>query len=199
MKNETTFFIAISNYNMNEKEAIKELEKLREEINYHNHRYYILDSPVISDAEYDRLFKKLQELENNFPHLITPDSPTQRVGAMPLDEFKTIAHTIPMLSLNNANNVEEARGFDERVKRFLETKEEIEYVAEPKMDGLAIELVYVDGLFTAGSTRGDGYTGEDVTLNLRTVKSIPLRLLNKTVEKVKVEGGNFTFTYTCPS
>ena len=126
---------------MNEKEAIKELEKLREEINYHNHRYYILDSPVISDAEYDRLFKKLQELENNFPHLITPDSPTQRVGAMPLDEFKTIAHTIPMLSLNNANNVEEARGFDERVKRFLETKEEIEYVAEPKMDGLAIELV----------------------------------------------------------
>ena len=189
MKNETTFFIAISNYNMNEKEAIKELEKLREEINYHNHRYYILDSPVISDAEYDRLFKKLQELENNFPHLITPDSPTQRVGAMPLDEFKTIAHTIPMLSLNNANNVEEAREFDERVKRFLETKEEIEYVAEPKMDGLAIELVYVDGLFTAGSTRGDGYTGEDVTLNLRTVKSIPLRLLNKTVEKVKVEGG----------
>jgi len=174
---------------MNEKEAIKELEKLREEINYHNHRYYILDSPVISDAEYDRLFKKLQELENNFPHLITPDSPTQRVGAMPLDEFKTIAHTIPMLSLNNANNVEEAREFDERVKRFLETKEEIEYVAEPKMDGLAIELVYVDGLFTAGSTRGDGYTGEDVTLNLRTVKSIPLRLLNKTVEKVKVEGG----------
>jgi len=188
VKNETTFFIAISNYNMNEKEAIKELEKLREEINYHNHRYYILDSPVISDAEYDRLFKKLQELENNFPHLITPDSPTQRVGAMPLDEFKTIAHTIPMLSLNNANNVEEAREFDERVKRFLETKEEIEYVAEPKMDGLAIELVYVDGLFTAGSTRGDGYTGEDVTLNLRTVKSIPLRLLNKTVEKVKVEG-----------
>ncbi|OGW01205.1 MAG: DNA ligase (NAD(+)) LigA [Nitrospinae bacterium RIFCSPLOWO2_01_FULL_39_10] len=168
---------------------MKELEKLREEINYHNHRYYILDSPVISDAEYDRLFKKLQELENNFPHLITPDSPTQRVGAMPLDEFKTIAHTIPMLSLNNANNVEEAREFDERVKRFLETKEEIEYVAEPKMDGLAIELVYVDGLFTAGSTRGDGYTGEDVTLNLRTVKSIPLRLLNKTVEKVKVEGG----------
>ena len=162
---------------MNEKEAIKELEKLREEINYHNHRYYILDSPVISDSEYDRLFRRLQELETKFPHLITPDSPTRRVGAMPLDEFKTIAHTIPMLSLNNANNVEEAREFDERVKRFLETKDEIEYVAEPKMDGLAIELVYVDGLFTAGSTRGDGYTGEDVTLNLRTVKSIPLRLI----------------------
>ncbi len=174
---------------LDEKAALKELEKLREEINYHNHRYYILDSPVISDAEYDRLFKKLQELENNFPYLITPDSPTQRVGAMPLDEFKTIAHTIPMLSLNNANTIEEAREFDERVKRFLETKEEIEYVAEPKMDGLAIELIYVNGLFSAGSTRGDGYTGEDVTLNLRTVNSIPLRLLNKTEEKVKVEGG----------
>src|SRR3990167_7224793 len=162
---------------LDEKAALKELEKLREEINYHNHRYYILDSPVISDAEYDRLFKELQELEKKFPHLITPDSPTQRVGAKPLEEFKTIAHTIPMLSLNNANTVEEAREFDERVKRFLETKDEIEYVAEPKMDGLAIELVYVDGLFTDGSTRGDGYTGEDVTLNLKTVKSIPLKLI----------------------
>ncbi len=176
---------------LDEKSAIKELEKLREEINYHNHRYYILDSPVISDAEYDRLFKRLQEIEKTFPHLVTPDSPTQRVGAKPLEEFKTIAHTIPMLSLNNANTIEDTREFNERVKRFLETKEEIEYVAEPKMDGLAIELVYVDGLFTAGSTRGDGYTGEDVTFNLKTVKSIPLRLLHKTKEKVKaeVEGG----------
>jgi DNA ligase (NAD+) len=165
---------------MDEKTAIKELEKLREEINYHNYRYYILDNPVISDAEYDRLFKKLQELEAKFPPLITPDSPTQRVGAKPLSEFKTIAHTIPMLSLNNANTVEEAREFDERVKRFLETKNEIEYVAEPKMDGLAIELIYINGIFTAGSTRGDGYTGEDVTLNLKTVKSIPLKLLSQT-------------------
>ncbi|MBI3582777.1 MAG: NAD-dependent DNA ligase LigA [Nitrospinae bacterium] len=173
---------------MDEKVALKELEKLREEINYHNHRYYILDSPVISDAEYDRLFKKLQEIEKKFPHLITPDSPTQRVGAKPLSEFKTIAHTIPMLSLNNANTIEEAREFDERVKRFLETKGEIEYVAEPKMDGLAIELVYVDGIFTAGSTRGDGYTGEDVTQNLKTIKSIPLRLLMEEQVKVEIKG-----------
>lgn len=181
---------------LDEKVAIKELEKLREEINYHNHRYYILDSPVISDAEYDRLFKKLQELEKKFPHLITPDSPTRRVGAKPLEEFKTIAHTIPMLSLNNANTIEEAREFDERVKRFLETKDEIEYVAEPKMDGLAIELVYINGIFTAGSTRGDGYTGEDVTLNLKTVKSIPLKLLSqakgqKIPERLEIRGEVF--------
>ena len=181
---------------MNEKEALKELERLREEINYHNYRYYILDSPVISDAEYDRLFKKLQEIEKKFPHLITPDSPTQKVGAKPLSEFKTISHTIPMLSLNNANIIEDAREFDERVKRFLETKDEIEYVAEPKMDGLAIELVYVNGIFTAGSTRGDGYRGEDVTLNLKTVKSIPLKLMSepkvhRIPEKLEVRGEVF--------
>lgn len=173
---------------MDEREALKEIEKLRDEINYHNYRYYILDNPVISDAEYDRLFKRLIEFEEKFPRLITPNSPSQRVGAKPLEEFQTVAHTIPMLSLNNANTPEEAREFDEKIKRFLNTKEEIEYVAEPKLDGLAIELVYADGIFTGGSTRGDGYTGEDVTLNLRTVKSIPLRLLNKTEEKVEVEG-----------
>ena len=173
---------------MDEREALKEIEKLRDEINFHNYRYYILDNPVISDAEHDRLFKRLIEFEEKFPHLITPDSPSQRVGAKPLEEFQTVAHTIPMLSLNNANTPEEAREFDEKIKRFLNTKEEIEYVAEPKLDGLAIELVYADGIFTGGSTRGDGYTGEDVTLNLRTVKSIPLRLLNKTEEKVEIEG-----------
>ncbi|HBA26788.1 MAG TPA: DNA ligase (NAD(+)) LigA [Nitrospinae bacterium] len=181
---------------MNEKEALKELERLREEINYHNYRYYILDSPVISDAEYDRLFKKLQEIEKKFPHLITPDSPTQKVGAKPLSEFKTISHTIPMLSLNNANTIEDAKEFDERVKRFLETKEEIEYVAEPKMDGLAIELVYVNGIFTAGSTRGDGYRGEDVTLNLKTVKSIPLKLIPPKPPFIKGGEGGF---YPVPS
>lgn len=164
---------------MDEREALKEIEKLRDEINYHNYRYYILDSPVISDAEYDRLFKRLIEFEEKFPRLITPDSPSQRVGAKPLEEFQTVAHTIPMLSLNNVNTPEEAREFDEKIKRFLNTKEEIEYVAEPKLDGLAIELVYTNGIFTGGSTRGDGYTGEDVTLNLRTVKSIPLKLIGE--------------------
>ncbi len=169
---------------MDEKKALKEIEKLREEINYHNYRYYILDSPVISDAEYDRLFKRLLELEEKFPFSLTPDSPTRRIGAKPLEEFKSAAHTIPMLSLNNANTTDEAREFDERIKRFLETDKDVEYIAEPKMDGLAIELIYTNGIFAAGSTRGDGYTGEDVTVNLRTIKSIPLKLQ----VKAEVEG-----------
>ncbi|MBI3601207.1 MAG: NAD-dependent DNA ligase LigA [Nitrospinae bacterium] len=176
---------------MDKKKILKEIEKLREEINYHNYRYYILDSPVISDTEYDRLFKRLLELEEKFPFSLTPDSPTQRIGAKPLEEFKTAAHTIPMLSLNNANKTDEAREFDERVKRFLETDKDIEYVAEPKMDGLAIELIYANGIFTAGSTRGDGYTGEDVTLNLRTIKSIPLRLIPPAPSRLEVRGEVF--------
>ncbi len=155
----------------------KEIEKLRDEINYHNYRYYVLDSPVISDAEYDRLMQRLEDMEGKYPELITSDSPTQRIGAKPLDEFGTIKHTIAMLSLNNAFSVEEAREFDDRVKRLLKTTYTIEYVAEPKIDGLAIELVYEDGRFIAGSTRGDGYTGEDVTQNLKTIKSIPMRLI----------------------
>lgn len=157
-------------------EALKRIEFLREEINRHNYLYYILDSPEISDAEYDRFMRELEELEKRFPELITPDSPTQRVGAPPLEEFGTVRHTIPMISLQNAFTEEEAREFDAKVKRFLHTTHEIEYVAEPKIDGLAIELVYEDGVFTVGSTRGDGETGENVTRNLRTVKTIPLKL-----------------------
>src|SRR3989338_9725240 len=162
-------------------ELKKEIEKLREEINYHNYRYYVLDNPAISDAEYDRLMKQLEVLEKKYPELITPDSPTQRVGAKPLEAFGTITHTMPMLSLRNAFNAEEAKEFDERVKRLLKATHDIEYVAEPKIDGLAIELVYEDGRFTAGSTRGDGYTGEDVTQNLKTIRSIPMRLQIGTV------------------
>src|SRR3990172_11127895 len=162
----------------------KEIESLRKEINFHNYRYYVLDSPVISDAEYDKLMRRLEGIEAKHPELITPDSPTQRIGAKPLEEFGAITHTIPMLSLKNAFGSEEAREFDDRVKRLLTPhpalsrkgrgKEVIEYVAEPKIDGLAIELVYEDGRFTAGSTRGDGYTGEDVTQNLKTIRSIPM-------------------------
>jgi len=167
----------------------KEIEKLCEDINFHNYRYYVLDSPVISDAEYDKLMRGLEELEAKYPHLITPDSPTQRVGAKPLKAFGTITHTMPMLSLRNAFDAEETKEFDERVKRLLKATHDIEYVAEPKIDGLAIELVYEDGRFTAGSTRGDGYTGEDVTQNLRTIRSIPMRLLKKSeVRSQKSEG-----------
>ncbi|MEE8423211.1 MAG: NAD-dependent DNA ligase LigA [Thermodesulfobacteriota bacterium] len=161
---------------MSEKDIIKEIETLREAIEYHNHRYYVLDDPVTSDAEYDLLMVKLEDLEKKYPALITPDSPTQRVGAKPLLEFGTVAHTIPMLSLQNAFESKGVEEFDERLKRLLDTTEELEYVAEPKMDGLAVEIVYVDGRYVQASTRGDGTTGEDVTQNIRTIRTIPMRL-----------------------
>lgn len=157
-------------------EIEQRIKKLREDIHYHNYRYYILDSPVISDAEYDQLMRELIELEEKYPYLITSDSPTQRVGAAPLEKFGTVRHTLPMLSLENAFGEAEARDFDQRIKRFLRMDGLIDYVAEPKMDGLAIEIVYEDGVLGAASTRGDGVTGEDVTQNVRTIKSIPLRL-----------------------
>lgn len=166
------------------KEAERRIEKLREEINYHNYRYYVLDSPEISDAEYDRMMRELEELESEFPELVTPDSPTQKVGAPPLEAFGTVEHTVPMLSLQNAMNADELREFDARIKRFLKTDMGIEYVAEPKMDGLAVELVYEKGKFVRGSTRGDGFRGEDVTLNLKTVRSIPLSLREPPFEEL---------------
>lgn len=159
-------------------EAKKEVERLRKEIVHHNHCYYVLDSPEITDAEYDRLLRRLFELEAEFPRLITPDSPTQRVGAGPLKEFGTISHALPMLSLENASSAAEALKFDERIRKDLKlgAGTEVEYSVEPKMDGLAVNLVYEKGIFKNGSTRGDGFTGEDITRNLRTIKSIPLRL-----------------------
>ncbi|NWF92683.1 MAG: NAD-dependent DNA ligase LigA [Syntrophaceae bacterium] len=173
-------------------EAIrKRVEKLREEIEYHNYRYYVLDQPEISDAQYDRLMRELQKLEEEHPELITPNSPTQRVGAPPLEEFEIVRHTIPMLSLANAFDETEARDFDKRVKKFLETSSEITYVAEPKLDGLAVELVYERGQFIVGSTRGDGVNGENITQNLRTIKTIPLQLIRKEVpvpERLEVRG-----------
>ncbi|MBI4208485.1 MAG: NAD-dependent DNA ligase LigA [Deltaproteobacteria bacterium] len=161
---------------MNKTEAKKEIERLRKGIEEHNHHYYVLDNPVISDAEYDKLFRKLQQLEEQFPDLVTSDSPTQRVGAKPAADLPPYKHRQSMLSLDNAMNEEEFLEFDKRVKKFLETREEIEYVAEPKWDGLSIELVYEKGIFVAGATRGDGETGEEVTQNLKTIRSIPLRL-----------------------
>jgi DNA ligase (NAD+) len=153
------------------------IKKLRQEINHHNYRYYVLDSPQISDAQYDRMLKELKELEEKFPELVTPDSPTQRVGARPLEAFREVKHSIPMLSLSNAFNEEEIRDFDTRVRKFLETEKRPQYMAEPKLDGVAVEVVYENGTLSVGSTRGDGVTGEDVTQNLKTVRSIPLKLL----------------------
>ena len=149
--------------------------RLRDEIEAHNHRYYVLDAPSISDAEYDALFRELQALEARYPELISPDSPTQRVGATPLTAFTPVRHRLPMLSLNNAFSDEDIEAFDRRVRDTLGI-DMVTYYCEPKFDGLAISLSYEQGRLVQGATRGDGYTGEDVTVNLRTVKNIPLRL-----------------------
>ncbi len=154
----------------------KRILKIREKINDHNYHYYVLNDPIISDSEYDKLLRELETLETNHPELITPDSPTQRIGAAPLTEFGTIQHTIPMQSLANAMIDEELIAFDKRVQKLLATESNINYIAEPKLDGIGVELVYKNGVFTHGSTRGDGITGEDITQNLKTLNAIPLRL-----------------------
>ncbi|MBX5469861.1 MAG: NAD-dependent DNA ligase LigA, partial [Thermoleophilaceae bacterium] len=154
--------------------------ELRREIEFHNHRYYVLDDPVISDAEYDALLNELRDLEREHPELLTPDSPTQRVGAPPLEKFEQVRHLQPMLSLANARNEEELRAWDKRVRNLLAKAgidpSSVEYVTEPKIDGLAISLVYEQGVLVRGATRGDGEVGEQVTQNLRTIKAIPLRV-----------------------
>ncbi len=149
---------------------------LREEINAHNHRYYVLDDPSVPDAQYDRLMNELRALEKNNPALITPDSPTQRVGAKPLDSFESVTHTIPMLSLDNAFDEEEMRAFDKRIKERLGIPG-IVYTGETKLDGVALSLRYENGRLLQAATRGDGSRGEDVTLNARTIKSIPLSMV----------------------
>jgi DNA ligase (NAD+) len=153
----------------------QEIEKLVRELNEHNYRYHVLDAPIISDAEYDRLFRRLRELEEKHDYAL-PDSPTRRVGAPPLDKFEKVTHAEPMLSLDNAFSHEEIREFDQRVKRFLKSDEEIEYTVEPKYDGLAMELTYEKGVLVRAATRGDGYEGEDVTTNVKTIKAVPLRM-----------------------
>ncbi len=149
---------------------------LRGELNRHAHAYYVLDAPSIPDAEYDALFRELQQLEHAHPQLVTPDSPTQRVGGAPLPEFAQVAHDVPMLSINNGFADEDIRAFDRRVREGLASLHEVDYACELKFDGLAINLRYVDGVLQQAATRGDGSTGEDVTANIRTVRSIPLRL-----------------------
>ena len=157
-------------------EVVHDIEDLREQIRHHDYLYYVLDRPEISDFEYDRLFRRLEELEQAYPELVTDDSPTQRVGGQPLEKFGEVQHAIPMLSLSNVFDDSELLEFDARVKRTLGVADNVPYVVEPKLDGVAIELVYENGLLTSGSTRGDGYTGEDVTANVRTIKPIPLKL-----------------------
>ena len=157
-------------------EVRQRVAALRREIEHHNYRYYILDDPEISDSEWDRLLQELQGLEQRYPELVTPDSPTQRVGATPTDEFAEVRHRIPMLSLDNAFSEDDLRSFDRRVRERLGVESDIDYSAEPKLDGLAISLTYERGVLVRAATRGDGTTGEDVTANVRTIRSVPLHL-----------------------
>ena len=150
---------------------------LRATLELHNHRYYVLDDPQISDAEYDRLFRELQSLEDAHPELVSENSPTRRVGAPPLGVFATVTHRVPMLSLSNAFSAADVEAFDRRVREGLSAEDAVEYACEPKFDGLAVSLIYVDGAFVCGATRGDGQSGEDVTVNLRTVRNLPLNLM----------------------
>ncbi len=154
------------------------VKRLRDEIEQHNYNYYVLDRPAISDAEFDGMFRELEQIERRFPQLIVPDSPTQRIGAAPLADFGPAKHRTPMLSLNNAFEDDEVVAFDRRMCEALDL-DHVEYAAEPKFDGVAVSLTYKKGLLTIGATRGDGYTGEDVTVNLRTIRAIPLKLRAK--------------------
>jgi len=166
---------------------------LRDEILQHNHSYYVLDQPTVPDSEYDKLFQALLKLEDANPKLVTSDSPTQRVGAQPLDVFEAAKHAVPMLSLSNAFTVEDLEAFEVRIKDRLKRDINIDYTAEPKLDGLAISLIYENAKLVRGATRGDGYTGEDITSNIRTIKSVPLSLRKhkKLPKKLEIRGEVF--------
>src|SRR6267378_2123653 len=163
----------------------KEIENLREKLRYHEYQYYVLDDPEISDAAYDRMMNRLKELEAAHPELVTPDSPTVRVGGAPRDGFQKVQHARPMLSLDNAFSYDALRDWDRRVREGS-GQEKIEYIAEHKFDGLSISLQYEGGVLVRGATRGDGTTGEDVTPNVKTIRSIPLRVDAGVLKKIKL-------------
>lgn len=169
---------------MNREQAKERIEKLRQQIEKYNREYYVEDNPSVPDAEYDRLMQKLIELEKQHPELLTPDSPSQRVGGEPLDAFQKVEHRVPMLSLGNAFNEQDLRDFDRRIKQAVGP---VSYVCELKIDGLAVSLTYENGVFIRGATRGDGTTGEDITANLKTIRTIPLRLADPVDLEVRGE------------
>ena len=175
---------------MDREEARERIEELTEELNHHNYRYYVLDDPEISDAQFDAMLVELEQLEEQFPDLQRPDSPTRRVGAEPSDQFATVEHEVPMLSLDKSFDEDELIEFDRRLKRHLDIDEDekIDYVCELKIDGLAVSLLYEDGVLTQGATRGDGRRGEDITANLRTIRTIPLRLQGEPPAIIEVRG-----------
>jgi DNA ligase (NAD+) len=157
------------------KDVEKKIEALREKIRHHEYLYYVLDQPAISDAEFDKLMRELKDLEAKHPKLLTPDSPTQRVGGKPREGFVKVPHSSPMLSLDNTYNEEELRAWERRVHE-LSGQKDVDYVCELKLDGMSLALIYEDGKLVRGITRGDGSVGEDVTLNVRTVRSVPLSI-----------------------
>src|SRR5438105_15228879 len=167
------------------KDIEKELETLRDEIRYHEHCYYVLDQPEISDAGFDKLMDKLKKLEAEHPELITPDSPTQRVGGKPREGVVKVAHSSPMLSLDNTYSEEELRAWERRVHE-LSGRKDVDYVCELKLDGMSLALIYEDGHLVHGVTRGDGTVGEDVTLNVRTVRSVPLSIAKEKLKKAGI-------------
>ena len=174
---------------MSIKVARQRLKKLVADLEEHSYRYHVLDDPEIPDAQYDALLHELIEIETEFPKLVSANSPSQRVGGQPLDKFNQIKHELPMLSLNNAFDADTMLAFGERVRERLNSEHEIEYVAEPKLDGLAISIIYEQGEYQQAATRGDGTTGEDVTLNVRTIDALPLRLRgDKILPRLEVRG-----------
>jgi len=173
------------------KQRVQELRQLLQQASY---AYYVLDSPIMEDAVYDRLYRELQQLETEYPEIVTPDSPTQRVGEKPATQFTSVRHNIPLYSLENAFNVDELQGWDRRWRRQAPNIDAVEYVCELKIDGNALALTYENGVLVRGVTRGDGVTGEDITQNVRTIRSIPLRLNVEgleNVERVEVRGETF--------
>ena len=168
-------------------EGLQRAAELREQINHHNYRYYVLDDTEISDGEYDRLMVELRRLEENHPSLVTPESPTQRVGASPADGFDQVQHRLPMLSLGNAFNEDDLQAWYRRIKGLLDDAD-FDLVCELKIDGLAVSLAYQDGVLVQGATRGDGTAGEDVTQNLRTIRTIPMSLLGEPPPYLEVRG-----------
>src|SRR6266568_1447178 len=171
-----------------QKDVQKRLDELRGEVTHHLYRYHVLDEPEVSDAEYDRLYDELKSLEEEHPDLVTPDSPTQRVGAPPSERFQKVQHLTPMGSLEKVTDDESLFKWAEDVRKRLDSDEPVAYVIEPKIDGLAINLTYEDGLLTRGATRGDGVQGEDVTVNLRTIPSVPLKMRGDAPALAEVRG-----------
>src|SRR6266536_2181739 len=172
---------------LDEKEAAKRIAQLREEIRKHDRLYHEEAAPIISDREYDRLYKQLIDLETQFPDLVAPDSPTQRVGGKPLKAFEQVAHLIPMLSLDNTYSEEEVKNFYARIQRLL-PNEKIPVVIEPKVDGVAVSLIYENGRLRQAATRGDGNVGDNITQNIRTIRSVPERLRGSTAKLLEVRG-----------